>query len=51
MLKNANGQVIADSKKTKQRWKEYVEIINSRNVNVQDILEDITQPFSTRRWS
>lgn len=42
--KDTSGHIVTDSKKTKERWKKYIEILCSRDVNIKYILEDI--PYS-----
>lgn len=42
MLKDANEQTVIDSKEIKERLKDYTEIQYSRDINIQDILENIS---------
>lgn len=42
MLNYANEQTVIDSKEIKGRWKHYSEIQYSRDINIQDTLEDIS---------
>lgn len=37
----ANEQVGNDFKNIKEKWKEYIEILCIRDINIQDTLEDI----------
>lgn len=36
-------QIIIDPKKVEERQKEFIEILFSRDINIQDILEDVPQ--------